>query len=208
MNETADALHEERLVRESGVEARVAAIVEASIVPAGFRLVRVRLTGLNGATLQIMVERPDGSMSVDECEEVSRLVSPALDVDDPIDKAYHLEISSPGIDRPLVRRSDFVRWTGHEVKLDTAVLVAGKKRFKGRLAGSGDDGVTLERATPGYGEEPVVTVPWEAVSDARLVLTDDLIREALREDKKARKELKKRRRGAPGDDGGEQQAGA
>lgn len=207
MNETADLLHEERLTRESGVEARVASIVESVVVPAGFRLVRVRLTGLNGATLQIMVERPDGSMSVDECEEISRLVSPALDVDDPIDKAYHLEISSPGIDRPLVRKSDFARWAGHQLKVETSVLVADKKRFKGRLASVSDDGIIVERETTGYGEETAVTLPWDTISDARLVLTDDLIRDALREDKKARKELKKRRRGARGDDG-EQSTGA
>jgi len=207
MNETADLLHEERLTRESGVEARVASIVESVVVPAGFRLVRVRLTGLNGATLQIMVERPDGSMSVDECEEISRLVSPALDVDDPIDKAYHLEISSPGIDRPLVRKSDFARWAGYQLKVETSVLVADKKRFKGRLASVSDDGIIVERETTGYGEETAITLPWDTISDARLVLTDDLIRDALREDKKARKELKKRRRGARGDDG-EQSTGA
>ena len=195
MNETADLLHEERLTRESGVEARVASIVESVVVPAGFRLVRVRLTGLNGATLQIMVERPDGSMSVDECEEISRLVSPALDVDDPIDKAYHLEISSPGIDRPLVRKSDFTRWAGHQLKVETSVQVADKKRFKGRLASVSDDGIIVERETTGYGEETAVTLPWDTISDARLVLTDDLIRDALREDKKARKERKKNRRG-------------
>jgi ribosome maturation factor RimP len=207
MNETADLLHEERLTRESGVEARVASIVESVVVPVGFRLVRVRLTGLNGATLQIMVERPDGSMSVDECEEISRLVSPALDVDDPIDKAYHLEISSPGIDRPLVRKSDFARWAGYQLKVETSVLVADKKRFKGRLASVSDDGIIVERETTGYGEETAITLPWDTISDARLVLTDDLIRDALREDKKARKELKKRRRGARGDDG-EQSTGA
>jgi ribosome maturation factor RimP len=208
MNETADLLHEERLTRESGVEARVASIVESVVVPAGFRLVRVRLTGLNGATLQIMVERPDGSMSVDECEEISRLVSPALDVDDPIDKAYHLEISSPGIDRPLVRKSDFARWAGHRLKVETSVLVADKKRFKGRLASVSDDAIIVERETTGYGEETAVTLPWDTISDARLVLTDDLIRDALREDKKARKELKKRRRGTRSGDDGEQSTGA
>lgn len=208
MTETADLLREERLIRESGVEARVAAIVESVVVPAGYRLVRIRLTGLNGATLQIMVERPDGSMSVDECEEVSRLVSPALDVEDPIDKAYHLEVSSPGIDRPLVRRSDFLRWTGHQLKLETNVLVADKKRFKGKLAVAGDDGIVVERETPAYGELPTVTIPWEAIADARLVLTDDLVREALREDKRARKERKKRRRGHGPDGEVEQETGA
>ena len=99
----------------------------------GFRLVRVRLSGQNGLTLQIMAERQDGTMTVEDCEEVSRAISPVLDVEDPIDKAYHLEVSSPGIDRPLVRKSDFARWLGHLVKCETSILVANRKRFRGKI---------------------------------------------------------------------------
>src|SRR5690606_25948525 len=116
----------------------------------GFRLVRVRLSGQNGLTLQIMAERPDGTMTVEDCEEVSRAVSPALDVEDPIDKAYHLEVSSPGIDRPLVRKSDFQAALGHLVKMETAVMVAERKRFRGRIAAADDNGVTIERDQASY----------------------------------------------------------
>ena len=96
-----------RIIVEEGLEGRIAAIVEPVIEQLGYRLVRIRMSGLNGTTLQIMAERPDGTMTVEDCEAVSRGVSPVLDVEDPLDRAYHLEVSSPGIDRPLVRRQDF-----------------------------------------------------------------------------------------------------
>jgi ribosome maturation factor RimP len=165
----------------------------------GFRLVRVRLSGQNGLTLQIMAEREDGTMTVEDCEEVSRAVSPALDVDDPIEKAYHLEVSSPGIDRPLVRKSDFTAWTGHLVKMETSVVVADRKRFKGRIAEAGENDVLIESDKAAYGEEPTVRVPYDTIAEARLILTDDLIRDALSKDNRARKEAKKRR-GEPDDD--------
>jgi ribosome maturation factor RimP len=184
---------DDRIIRESGIDARIAMIVEPVLTGMGFRLVRVRLSGQNGLTLQIMAERDDGTMDVEGCEEVSRAVSPALDVDDPIEKAYHLEVSSPGIDRPLVRKSDFSTWTGHLVKMETATLVAERKRFKGRIEETGENGVTIRRDQAAYGEEPVVRVPWDAIADARLILTDDLIRDALSKDNRARKEAKKRR---------------
>jgi ribosome maturation factor RimP len=167
---------DDRIIRESGIDARVAMIVEPVLRAIGFRLVRIRLSGQNGLTLQIMAEREDGTMTVEDCEEVSRAVSPALDVEDPIEKAYHLEVSSPGIDRPLVRKSDFGNWIGHLVKMETAVMVAERKRFKGKIA-----------------EEPTVRVPFEAIAEARLILTDDLIRDALSKDNRARKEARKRR---------------
>ena len=130
------------------MDARVAAIVQPVLRAIGFRLVRVRLSGQNGLTLQIMAEREDGTMTVEDCEEVSRAVSPALDVEDPVDKAYHLEVSSPGIDRPLVRKSDFETWAGHLVKIETSILVAERKRFRGTIVEAGDNGVT-DRARPG-----------------------------------------------------------
>jgi ribosome maturation factor RimP len=184
---------DDRIVRESGIDARIAMIVEPVLAGMGFRLVRVRLSGQNGLTLQIMAERNDGTMDVEGCEEVSRAVSPALDVDDPIEKAYHLEVSSPGIDRPLVRKSDFSTWTGHLVKMETATLVAERKRFKGTIEAAGEDGVTIRRDQAAYGEEPTVRVPWDAIADARLILTDDLIRDALSKDNRARKEARKHR---------------
>ena len=182
----------DRIIRESGIDARIAMIVQPVLDAAGFRLVRVRLSGQNGLTLQIMAERPDGTMTVEDCEAVSRAVSPALDVEDPVEKAYHLEVSSPGIDRPLVRKSDFVAWAGHQVKMETSILVAERKRFKGKIAEAGEDGVLIERDVPAYGVEPTVRVPYEAIAEARLVLTDDLIRDALSKDNRARKEAKKR----------------
>jgi ribosome maturation factor RimP len=184
---------DDRIIRETGIDARIALIVEPVVSAIGYRLVRVRLSGQNGLTLQIMAERPDGTMTVEDCENVSRAVSPALDVDDPIDKAYHLEVSSPGIDRPLVRKSDFATWQGHLVKMETSVMVAERKRFRGRIAASDDNGVTIERDSPGYGEEPAVRVPFDTIAEARLVLTDDLIRDALSKDNQAKKQARKRR---------------
>jgi ribosome maturation factor RimP len=192
-------LQDDRIVRESGTEARVAAIIAPVLKAMQFKLVRVRLTGQNGLTLQIMAERDDGTMTVEDCEEVSRAVSPALDVDDPIDKAYHLEVSSPGIDRPLVRKSDFADWKGHLVKIETSVLVADRKRFRGRIEEADDSGIVIARDQPAYGEEPTARVPYEAISEARLILTDDLIRDALSKDNRAKKEPRKRH-AEPGDE--------
>lgn len=186
MQETVENANEPRLVEETGLDRRIAEIIEPTLVQMGFRLVRVRLSSQNGATLQIFTERNDGTMTVEDCEEVSKAISPVLDVADPVDKAYHLEISSPGIDRPLVRRSDFVRWQGHLLKCETSVLVENRKRFRGKLVSSDENGFSLEREQLGYGEEPVVTIPFSALADARLILTDDLIRDALTADKKAK----------------------
>jgi ribosome maturation factor RimP len=192
MTETT-AIGDDRIIRESGIDARVAMIVEPVLRAIGFRLVRVRLSGQHGLTLQIMAERQDGTMTVEDCEEASRALSPVLDVEDPIEKAYHLEVSSPGIDRPLVRKSDFATWTGHLVKMETSILVADRKRFRGKIAEAGAEDVLIERDQPAYGDEPTVRVSYEAIAEARLILTDDLIREALTKDKKARQEAKKRR---------------
>lgn len=184
--ETERAGSEPRLIVETGLDRRVAEIIEPTIEQIGYRLVRVRLSAQNGATLQIMCERPDGTMTVEDCETVSMAVSPVLDVEDPIDKAYHLEVSSPGIDRPMVRKSDFSRWLGHLVKVETSVLVDGRKRFRGKIAAADDEGFTVERDQPAYGEEPVVVIPFAALAEAKLILTDDLIRDALTADKKAK----------------------
>lgn len=195
MSETAlDSQADDRLIRESGTDAKIAAIVAPVLRTIGFRLVRVRLISQNGLTLQIMAERDDGTMTVEDCEEVSRALSPVLDVEDPLDKAYHLEVSSPGIDRPLVRKSDFQAGLGHLVKLETSVLVEGRKRFRGKIAEVSDEAVVVERDQAAEGEEPSQRVPFEAIGEARLVLTDELIRAALRQDKKIRQERKKRRK--------------
>ena len=177
---------EARLVTETGTDARIAAIVEPVARSLDMRLVRVRLSGQNGLTLQVMAERRDGTMTVEDCEALSKALSPALDVEDPIDKAYHLEVSSPGIDRPMVRRYDFARWAGHLVKVETSVMVENRKRFRGTIASVGEDGFVIERDQVGEGEEPAVTIPFVALAEARLILTDELIRDALKADKAAK----------------------
>jgi ribosome maturation factor RimP len=183
-----DNVKEPRLIVETGLDLRVAEIIEPTLDAMDFRLVRVRLLNQNGMTLQIMCERNDGTMNVEGCEAVSVAISPVLDVEDPIDREYHLEVSSPGIDRPMVRKSDFVRWSGHLVKCETSVLVDGRKRFRGKIVETSEDGVTLEREQPANGEDPRVTVPYSALAEAKLILTDDLIRDALRADKLAKAE--------------------
>jgi ribosome maturation factor RimP len=182
--EPAGEIAEARLVTETGLAARVAAVVEPSMRAAGFRLVRVKVTGEAGCTVQVMAERPDGSMNVEDCETVSRLISPVLDVEDPIEGAYRLEISSPGIDRPLVRRSDFARWAGHRAKIELALPFAGRKRFNGVLLGLESDEARLRRLDPPEGEDAEVLLPLADISEARLVLTDDLVRESLRRGKR------------------------
>lgn len=186
----------DRIIIEQGIEARVAAIVEPVIEQIGYRLVRVRVSAMNGATLQIMAERPDGSMTVEDCEAVSRAVSPVLDVEDPMDRAYHLEVSSPGIDRPLVRKGDFETWTGQLLKLETNRLVSGRKRFRGRVTEVSAKGIRLERdGVASEGGEAVVEIAFDALAEARLILTDDLLAASLKADKDAR-----RARGQPVDE--------
>ena len=174
---------EPRLIEEHGIAAGVARIVEPVLGDLGYRLVRVKVSAVNGCTVQIMAEKPDGSMSVDDCEVVSRGISPALDLDDPVGKAYYLEISSPGIDRPLVRRGDFERWAGYEAKVDMKIVIEGRKRFRGILRGVEGNAAVIERLDARPDEEARVLLPLVDLSDARLVLTDDLIRESLRRGK-------------------------
>lgn len=186
MSETALHVEDDRLIRETGLDARVSAIVIPALATLGFRLVRVTISGLNGMTLQIMAERPDGTITVQDCEAISKLISPILEVEDPITRAYHLEVSSPGIDRPLVRKSDFAQWSGHVMRVETSVPVAGRKKFKGKTVEAREGAFLFENDQMAYGEERLVEIPYEAISEARLVLTDELVREALRKDKALR----------------------
>jgi ribosome maturation factor RimP len=179
-------LLEPRLITETGLDRRIAEIVEPVAIDMGFKLVRVRMMNQNGLTLQIMAERADGTMTVTDCEALSQAISPVLDVEDPVDKEYHLEVSSPGIDRPMVRVSDFTRWQGNLLKCETSILVDNRKRFRGKIAEVTADGFVLERDQAAYGEEPRVTIPFTALAEAKLILTDDLIRDALRADKLAK----------------------
>ncbi|EIZ86432.1 ribosome maturation factor rimp [Methylobacterium sp. GXF4] len=175
-------LSEKRLVRESGVAARVVQVIEGPVQGLGFRLVRVKVTNTNGCTVQIMAERPDGTFSIDDCEAVSRAISPVLDVDDPVGTAYNLEISSPGIDRPLVRVSDFARWAGYEAKVELSPPLDGRKRFRGILGAPDVEKLTVPIDLPDVKEglPSRVDLPLRDLAEAHLVLTDELIRESLR----------------------------
>ncbi|MBV9460376.1 MAG: ribosome maturation factor RimP [Bradyrhizobium sp.] len=186
-----ELLSEPRLVVEPGVAARVSAIAAPVLQQLGYRLVRIRISGEAGCTVQIMAERPDGTMLIDDCEAVSRALSPVLDIADPIERAYRLEISSPGIDRPLVRRSDFERYSGHLVKIEMAVAHQGRKRFRGTLAGVEGDQVRIRRDDAPAGEEAELLLTMEDIGEARLVLTDELIAESMRRGKAAERELKR-----------------
>jgi ribosome maturation factor RimP len=177
------AVSETRFVSETGVAADIATLIGPTLNEMGFRVVRVTISGRNGTTVQVMAERPDGSMTVEDCAEVSRQLSPLLDAHDPISGHYTLEISSPGIDRPLVRASDFVAWAGHEAKVETRELVGGRRRYRGLLKGLDGQDVHLE--VPADQGGPEVRLPLGSILEARLVLTDELIRETLRRTKRA-----------------------
>lgn len=182
-----------RLIAEPGLAARVATIAEPVIEGMGYRLVRVRISAADGCTVQVMAERPDGTLAIEDCEEISHALSPVLDVADPVDRAYRLEISSPGIDRPLVRRSDFERHVGHLAKIEMNVPVDGRKRFRGVLQGVEGNAarIRLEDAKIAKGGEAAeFLLPIEDMGDAKLVLTDDLIEEALRKGKAAEREAR------------------
>jgi len=147
-----------------------------------------------GCTVQIMAEQPDGSMTVEDCEAVSRALSPVLDVADPVDRAYRLEVSSPGIDRPLVRKSDFDRYKDHLVKIEMEVPVNGRKRFRGQLAGTEGNAARLRRDDAVAGEDAEVLLSIDDMSEAKLVLTDDLVTQALRREKAAKREARAAKR--------------
>ena len=167
------------LIAKSAMDRRLAEIVTPVIEDMGFELVRIRLMGGNTPTLQIMAERPEGGIEVDECADISNAVSAVLDVEDPILDAYTLEVSSPGIDRPLTRLKDFDTFEGYEAKLETAELIDGRKRFKGELAGVEGSEVLINIA------EGTVGLQFDWLTEAKLVLTDELIKEMLRARKAA-----------------------
>jgi ribosome maturation factor RimP len=189
-----NASGERRLISERGLPARVAAIVEPVVEQLDYRLVRVKVSGGEGCIVQIMAERPDGSMSVEDCEIVSRALSPVLDTNDPIDRPYRLEISSPGIDRPLVRVSDFERFAGHWAKVEMEVPIHDRKRFRGVLAGTEGETVRLRRDDAREGEEADVLLPIREMSEAKLVLTDELVAQALRREKAVKRKVRETKR--------------
>ena len=166
------------MIAKAPFDQRLAALLTPTIEGMGFDLVRLRLMGGKKATLQIMAERPDGTMEVEDCADLSRQISAIMEVEDPIASEYNLEVSSPGIDRPLTRLKDFDRWEGHEAKLETVEMIDGQKRFKGILAGTDGDEVLLEI------DQGTIGLEFDWLADAKLVLTDDLITESLRRSKK------------------------
>lgn len=173
----------ERFYRETGLASEIARIAEPVIEGLGFRLVRVQISGQEGQTVQIMAERPDGTMNIDDCETISRDVSAVLDSLDPVRGAYRLEVSSPGIDRPLVRPSDFEDWTGHEARIELTEAVSGRKRWRGTLEGIEDGEVRMVCDVEGHGLQ-TVGFAIALLAEAKLMLTDELVREALRSAKR------------------------
>jgi ribosome maturation factor RimP len=191
--EPVEGLDEARLIGDSGPGERVSRIAAPVLRDLGYRLVRVKISSGEGPTIQIMAERPDGTISIEDCENISVALSPVFDVEEPMAQAYRLEISSPGIDRPLVRESDFARAIGHEARVEMAIPVNGRKRFRGHLAAvaSGPSGPSARMTlVANDGSESEVELTIREMAEARLVLTDDLIRAALRRDKAALKDAK------------------
>lgn len=172
------------LIAKTAIDRRLAEIVAPVIEDLGFELVRIRLQGGRTATLQIMADRPEGGINVDDCADISTAVSATLDVEDPLEDAYHLEVSSPGIDRPLTRLKDFATFEGYEARLETTQPIDGRKRFKGVLAGVEGDEVLLN-IDDNQGGTQTIGLNFDWLSDAKLVLTDELIAEMLRQRKEA-----------------------
>ncbi|MCB1407234.1 MAG: ribosome maturation factor RimP [Rhodobacteraceae bacterium] len=171
------------LVARTAIDRRLAEIVRPAIEAEGFELVRLRLMSGKTRTLQIMADRPDGGIEIDELGEITTTVSAVLDVDDPLEDAYVLEVSSPGIDRPLTRLKDFDTWSGHEARIETEELIDGRRRFKGVLQGVEDNEILIE--IDDQGEPVTIGLQFDWLSDAKLVLTDELIAETLRARKSA-----------------------
>jgi len=188
-DESQNLLGEARFVVETGAAARIAHVAQPVLADLGYRLVRVKLSAQDGMTVQIMAERPDGSMTVNDCEAVSAALSPVLDVEDVVRQAYRLEISSPGIDRPLVRASDFRRALGQEARVELRAGIDGRKRFRGRIEAIEGEGIessirlARDDAKPGEAFEAIL--PLSGIAEAKLVLTEALIRESLRAAKAA-----------------------
>ena len=172
------------LIAKTAMDRRLADILTPLIEGMGFELVRLRLMSSKSMTLQIMAERPEGGIEVDECAEISTAVSALMDVEDPIEENYSLEVSSPGIDRPLTRLKDFDTWQGYEAKLETEELIDGRRRFKGELAGI-DGTEVLINLVDEKGEPVTIGLEFDWLTDAKLILTDELITEMLRQRKAA-----------------------
>ena len=175
------------LIAKTAIDRRLAEIITPVIEDLGYELVRIRLQGGKTATLQIMADRPEGGINVDDCAQISTAVSATLDVEDPIEDNYHLEVSSPGIDRPLTRLKDFGTFEGYEARLDLNQAIDGRKKFKGVLAGV--EGTEVLINIEDKGQTHTIGLDFDLLSDAKLVLTDELIKEMLRQKKEAGVEI-------------------
>jgi len=162
------------MIAKSSMDRRLFEIIDPIITTMGFEIVRIRLMGGNTPTLQVMAQKPDGTIEVDDCADISTAISAVLDVEDPVLDAYTLEVSSPGIDRPLTRLKDFKAWTGYVAKIETTELIDGRRRFRGELAGTEGDEVLITI------DEGTIGLKFDWLADAKLMLTDDLIREVLK----------------------------
>ncbi|MCS6761203.1 MAG: ribosome maturation factor RimP [Candidatus Devosia symbiotica] len=171
-------LKAKRYIKETDMEARVSAIVEPVANGLGYALVRVRITQENGMTLQIMAEDENGRFTIVDCETLSKDLSSVLDVEDPIDREYYLEVSSPGIDRPLVRQRDFVTYIGHKAKIELSDMLNGRKRFRGFIKSVDDDTVTITLPEAPAGTDPDYQLPLASMSEAKLVMTGALMEKA------------------------------
>lgn len=171
------------LIAKTAIDRHLAGIVQPVIEGMGYELVRLRLQGGRTATLQVMADRPEGGINVEDCALISTAISATLDVEDPLEDAYHLEVSSPGIDRPLTRIKDFATFEGYDARLETNMAIDGRKRFKGVLAGVDGDEVLLNIEEKG--ETVTVGLNFDLLSDAKLLLTDELIALMLKERKEA-----------------------
>ena len=168
-------LAEKRYIKETGLETRIARIIEPVANDLGYSLVRVKVTAENGCTLQIMAECENGRFTIDDCERLSKEISPILDVEDPIDREYHLEVSSPGIDRPLVRARDFATYVGHEARVELSDMLEGRKRFRGVIKAVGGDSVTIHLPDVPRDQDPDHELPLANIAEAKLIMTDALI---------------------------------
>ncbi|WP_137150395.1 ribosome maturation factor RimP [Devosia sp. FKR38] len=167
-----------RFIKETGLEARVARIIEPVANGLGYALVRVRITQENGMTLQIMAEDANGRFTIVDCETLSKDISPVLDLEDPIDREYHLEVSSPGIDRPLVRQRDFAAYIGHEAKIELSDMINGRKRYRGFIKAVDDESVTITLPDAPAGTDPDHRLLLSTLGEAKLVMTDALMEKA------------------------------
>jgi ribosome maturation factor RimP len=177
----------ERFIREAGPAAEIAALVEPVLEDMGFRLVRVVMSRRDGSTIQIMADKAGGAINVDDCASISRRLSPLLDAHDPVEGRYFLEVSSPGIDRILVRPSDFEDWAGFETKVELKELIDGRRRFRGILEGYENGEMLLQVRLDEKSEPQTIGLPIDLIHDAKLVLTDELIRASLAKAKAAGK---------------------